>query len=62
MLSVIYADYHIQANYAVCHCAKCCYAECVNAEKHYAEFQSVFCTFGERNAAVFETTLKSNFV
>ncbi len=41
MLSVIYAECHIQALYAECHiqalCAECNYAEFCYAECHYAE-------------------------
>ncbi len=37
MLSVIYAECHKFAFYAVCHYAECHYAECHCAECHYVE-------------------------
>ncbi len=37
MLSVIYAECHIQALYAECRYAQCRYAECRYAECRYAE-------------------------
>ncbi len=37
VLTVTYAECHIEAPYADCHYAECLYAECHYAECHYAE-------------------------
>jgi hypothetical protein len=36
-LNVTYADCHLQALFAECHCAEHHYVESINAEHHYAE-------------------------
>jgi len=47
MLSVGYAECHIQAFYAGCHYDECHYAECRYAECHYAECQYAECHYAE---------------
>ncbi len=51
MLSVTYAEYHMQPLYAECHYSKCHYAERNYAERHYAERHFAERHYAERHYA-----------
>jgi hypothetical protein len=52
MLSVIYAECHIQAFHAVCQFAECHYAKCHYAECHYNKCLYAECHYTECHGAL----------
>jgi hypothetical protein len=47
MLTVTFAECHIQAPHPECHYAECCNAECRYAERRYVEYHYAECCYAD---------------